>query len=695
MDTAAELAVLIEPVALAIWGKPTERSKTELRFGSKGSVKVDLAKGTWFDFEADEGGGVLDALKKRLGGIHTDQEAFTWLEDHRLWDNGHARRRGNGTHETRKPPRSRGELVATYPYVDESGALLFEVQRFLDRVTGDRHFRQRHRESGDWINNIKGVKRVPYRLPELLEALSQNQLVFIVEGEKDVDNCRDVLGVPATCNPMGAGKWPKMAEELNPYFEAADVVIVADNDKAGHDHAHEVAAQLAGVVSTVRVLELRLFWLDCPLKGDISDWIERTGGTAEQLFDMVDQLGDWTPAQADIIEPTPVEPPRRATPYDAPDPASIPKRAWLFGGHYIRQAATATVGPGGYGKTTLQLYEAIEMVGKGLRVWYLSGEDPKVELDRRIAAHCEQHHVDLKQLPGKLFVDDRNSFPFFIAKSPRTASVIFDDKALEQFEHAINDDKIDVVILDPFVSFHSVPENDNGCIDAVVKRVAAISYRTNCCIEISHHVRKPFTGQASMSVDDSRGGSAIINAVRSGRVINRMSSNEAEQAKVDRDHRHSYIRVDKGKRNMAPPEKATWFHLIGVPLPNDDNVQALLPWNFPGLMDGLSVEDTEAIRDLVRHKPFRADPRSDQWLGLEVARRMKLNVNDTGDIKKIQRIIGVWLSNGVFKKLELKDVKTRKQRMFYVGVDAKADEDTGKVVQLFPDKDDDNGHGDD
>ena len=111
--------------------------------------------------------------------------------------------------------------------------------------------------------------------------------------------------------------------------------------------------------------------------------------------------------------------------------------------------------------------------------------------------------------------------------------------------------------------------------------------------------------------------------------------------------------------------------------------------------DGLSVEDTEAIRDLVRHKPFRADPRSDQWLGLEVARRMKLNVNDTGDIKKIQRIIGVWLSNGVFKKLELKDVKTRKQRMFYVGVDAKADEDTGKVVQLFPDKDDDNGHGDD
>jgi len=88
---------------------------------------------------------------------------------------------------------------------------------------------------------LLGVKRVPFRLPELIEALAQNQLVFIVEGEKDVSNCRNVLGAPATCNPMGAGKWPKMAADLNPYFTEADVVVIADHHQAGHDHAQEVA----------------------------------------------------------------------------------------------------------------------------------------------------------------------------------------------------------------------------------------------------------------------------------------------------------------------------------------------------------------------------------------------------------------------------------------------------------------------
>jgi hypothetical protein len=126
--------------------------------------------------------------------------------------------------------------------------------------------------------------------------------------------------------------------------------------------------------------------------------------------------------------------------------------------------------------------------------------------------------------------------------------------------------------------------------------------------------------------------------------------------------------------------------MIGVHLPNEDYVQALQPWKFPDLFEGVSVEDTEHIRDLVRRQHFRADPRSDQWLGIEVARRCKLNVNDKSDVIKIQRIIGTWLANGVFKKMELKDTNSRKMRMFYVGIDAKRDEENN-VVKLFPDED--------
>ncbi|HEY2243484.1 MAG TPA: AAA family ATPase [Xanthobacteraceae bacterium] len=376
----------------------------------------------------------------------------------------------------------------------------------------------------------------------------------------------------------------------------------------------------------------------------------------------------------------------QATPYVAPDEETIPPRAWLYGGHYIRQAATATVAPGGFGKTTLILYEAINMVAQGLRVWYLSGEDPRIELDRRIAAHCAKYHITLAALPGRLFVDDRASFPFFVGLSLRPGTVRFDDASLTRFENAILAGKIDVTMLDPFISFHAVPENDNGCIDAVVKRVAGISQRTNCGIEISHHVRKPFAGQATLTVDDARGGSAIINAVRSGRVINRMTAAEAEQAKISDEQRTAYIRLDRGKRNMAPPDKATWFCLVNQPLRNGDQVQALSTWQFPSLFQGLSVEDTEHIRKLVQATPYRADPRSEHWLGIEVAARAGLNIHHAPDVKKIQKLIATWLSNGVFVKREMYDKATRKPRTFYVAKDTQPSPDEGG--KLFREEDD-------
>lgn len=346
---------------------------------------------------------------------------------------------------------------------------------------------------------------------------------------------------------------------------------------------------------------------------------------------------------------------------------AIPKRAWLYGGHYIRQTVSATVAPGGWGKTTLQLYEALEMVAAGLRVWYLSGEDPLVELERRIAAHCQLHNLNLNDCTGQLFVNDRTTFPLVIATLSH-GKLEFDDAALAMFEAALVDYAIDAVILDPFVGFHGVPENDNSSIDKVVKRLVEVAARVSCALEISHHVRKSQGGalRLGVTVDDARGGSAIIDAVRSARVINRMSATEAELAKVDDNKKNFYVRVDIGKRNMAPPpEKATWFRLQSVELDNGDAVQALRLWEFPTLFDNVAVADTEYIRELVRQKPWRADSRSPDWLGFAVAQRLHLDATDKSDLSKIRRLIIVWLANGLFSKKEMKDEQHR-PRTFYV-----------------------------
>jgi len=94
-----------------------------------------------------------------------------------------------------------GPIVVRYNYEDENGELVLQVTRHHPK-----DFRQRRPDGhGGWIYSIDGVALVPYRLPELMEAIGKEQTIFIVEGEKDVDNVR-LLGAPATCNPRGAGK---------------------------------------------------------------------------------------------------------------------------------------------------------------------------------------------------------------------------------------------------------------------------------------------------------------------------------------------------------------------------------------------------------------------------------------------------------------------------------------------------------
>jgi hypothetical protein len=171
-------------------------------------------------------------------------------------------------------------IVAAYDYRDEAGTLLYQAVRYLPKG-----FTQRQPDgSGGWLWNIKEVRLVLYRLPELLIA-NPAATVFIPEGEKDVENLW-MLGVVATCNAMGAGKW---RAEYNEFLRGRQVVLLPDHDKAGAGHTRTVANVLTGIAASVKVLNLP----GLPDKGDVSDWLT-SGGTAERLT----ALADATPAYA-------------------------------------------------------------------------------------------------------------------------------------------------------------------------------------------------------------------------------------------------------------------------------------------------------------------------------------------------------------------------------------------------------------
>lgn len=343
--------------------------------------------------------------------------------------------------------------------------------------------------------------------------------------------------------------------------------------------------------------------------------------------------------------------PKQATPYIPPDAAAIPKRKWLYGLHYMVGIVTATVAPGGFGKTTLSLFEAIAMVCKGYKVWYISAEDDRDEIDRRIAAHLKRHAIKPLDIANRLFVDDKTSFPLKVAKMGRDG-VLFDDDLLIAFENAIRLSKIDVVILDPFISFHYLPENDTAAMDRLVKRLGDIALRCSCCIELSHHVRKPSMGQIEITVYDARGAGAIVNAVRSCRVLNQMPRTSAEIAKIEPDQRFAYIRIDSGKRNMAPPENARWARLLNVEIANGDHVQALEEWTFP---KEVTTEDDMSWLRVTLADPLRTSSQSPNWLGLRLAKRLGRSVESVGDIKVINKKIKQWALEGLIKQIDAQD----------------------------------------
>lgn len=159
--------------------------------------------------------------------------------------------------------------LRVYSYYDAAGTLLYEVCRYPNKG-----FKQRRPDGqGGWLWSLTGVTRVPYRLPEL-----QGQTrVAIVEGEKDADRLWS-LGIPATTNAGGAGKWKRGETELLRHAGCQHVIILPDNDAPGRKHGETVAqlCHAAGMAVTLVTLP------GLGPGGDVSDWLD-AGHTEAEL----------------------------------------------------------------------------------------------------------------------------------------------------------------------------------------------------------------------------------------------------------------------------------------------------------------------------------------------------------------------------------------------------------------------------
>ena len=378
----------------------------------------------------------------------------------------------------------------------------------------------------------------------------------------------------------------------------------------------------------------------------------------------------WNPANIKVAAPA-----IRATPYQWRELQEIRRRAWLYGRHYIRGFLSTTIGRPGLGKTDLAIVESIDMAAARkildhqdrdpLRVWYL-GEDTREELERRVATACAVHVIGGDDLGGRLSVDSVQDLPALHIAEQGSKGAIVNDAAVAQLGDEMLARKIDVLILDPLIEFHKVPEGDPPAMSVVMGALRGLARRTNAAIDLPHHTRKPPPGIASVAtVDDGRGASSIVGAVRSARVLNAMSQQEAERAGIAEGDRWRYLRIDDGKANMKPPEGARWLQHVSEMLPCGESVGVIAPWKFPDAFAGFSANDLPRIRELARTGAHRSDTRSPQWFGHPVADMLGLDLDDTPTRARIKQMIKTWLKTRVLS-IETRPDEQRRPRQYIV-----------------------------
>ncbi|MCP3397139.1 AAA family ATPase [Bradyrhizobium sp. CCGB20] len=353
-----------------------------------------------------------------------------------------------------------------------------------------------------------------------------------------------------------------------------------------------------------------------------------------------------------------------ATPFIYQDPATLPRRDNLYGGHFIRKYVSSTVGGGGGGKSSLEIIDALGMISGSppLSVWYVNLEDPIDEIQRRVTAAAMHHDINPKVLNEKLFVDSGRDQSFVVVtQRGRETKVV--EPVVEAIIAEVRGKGIDVLIIDPFVSTHEVEENDNNKIQQVANQFTRIANETNASVELVHHINKASgDGKSEVTAVSGRGAGALKDKARAVRVINTMSEKEAKKAGIDPKDRFSYFRVTNVKANMSKRSgQADWYRIVSVKLGNGtkwsagDSVGVVEKWQWPSEEATANDVTTEQLGELKRRlslAPHGDNHQAKDWAGCVFGEVLGLDAK--ADKRKIGLLMKALVTAGHFAVVERK-----------------------------------------
>jgi RecA-family ATPase len=495
-------------------------------------------------------------------------------------------------------------VVARYDYTAEDGTLLYQVQRHEPK-----RFTQRRPDGkGGWIYQLGDVRRVPYRLPEILQ--SPDATVFICEGEKDADRTSS-LDLCATT--VASGKW---TQDCVHALAGRDIIILEDADAPGRKKALATANALHGVAKTIRIVRLPGLTGE-PFNKDVSDWLDADSRNARRLVDACFDVPIWNPenesqieqkvetktdventAENEIVTETAEvkgEPPPLAFInvtdwHDKP----IPERPWAVRDRIPLNNVTLMSGEGSVGKTILSLQLGVAAVLA--RDWIgtmpepgpviaICCEDDIDELHRRLDAIRKHYRASFTDLADLHLMSLAGQDA--LMATPNRAGLIQPTKLFARVKDAATAIKPRLILLDNCADIFGGAENDRAQVRQFIGILRGLAMDAGAGVLLTSH--PSLTG---ISTGTGLSGSTAWNAsVRSRLYLKRATTAKDEEPDPD-------LRVLEVMKNNYGPIGET------VTLRWKDGL--FLPVAAPGSLEKLARE--QKIDDL-----FLA--LLDRWIG--------------------------------------------------------------------------------
>ncbi len=177
------------------------------------------------------------------------------------------------------PTREAPTLEAIYDYVDASGDILYQVLRYYPKK-----FQQRHFENGEPVWNLKGVQRVLFNLPQVINSVVNSRMVYFCEGEKDALN----LGQYVTTTTISGGASSPWLPQYSEVLKDGIIALLPDDDSAGQKYAEKIADQIYGWARTVKILKLGI--------KDVTEWLKTHN--ADELQTLWKETPEYIPMHA-------------------------------------------------------------------------------------------------------------------------------------------------------------------------------------------------------------------------------------------------------------------------------------------------------------------------------------------------------------------------------------------------------------